>query len=53
VLLTVRDETPAARMLAEMDLELPETVTLRELIGIRVREEWPGTTPAVGPASGV
>ncbi len=35
----MRDETPAGRMLAEMELELPETVTLRELISIRVREE--------------
>ncbi len=35
----MRDETPAGRMLAEIELELPETVTLRELISIRVREE--------------
>ena len=35
----VRDETPAGRRLGEVTLELPGSITLRELIRLRVREE--------------
>ena len=39
MLLTVRDETAAGRAVGSMVLDAPGTVTLRELIRLRVREE--------------
>jgi hypothetical protein len=39
MLVIVRDETPGGRSLGEVTLEMPESITLRELIRMRVREE--------------
>ncbi|SBT46899.1 hypothetical protein [Micromonospora narathiwatensis] len=39
MLMTVRDETAAGRAVGSIVLDVPGTVTLRELIRLRVREE--------------
>jgi hypothetical protein len=39
MLMTIRDETAAGRTTGSMVLDLPDRVTLRELIRLRVREE--------------
>ena len=37
--LTIRDETATGRPTGTMELDVPEVITLRELIRLRVREE--------------
>ena len=39
VLMTIRDETATGRAVGSMVFDVPGTVTLRELIRLRVREE--------------
>ena len=45
----VRDETPAGRRLGEVTLELPGSITLRELIRLRVQEEVARHNAGAGP----
>lgn len=46
----VRDETPTGRSLGQVTLALPGSITLRELIRLRVREEVARHNAAVGAA---
>jgi hypothetical protein len=39
MLLRVRDESPAGRNLGEVAFEVPDAISLRDLIKVRVREE--------------
>ena len=39
VLVTVRDETPSGRVVSEATFDLPDSVSARDLIRFRVREE--------------